>query len=217
MIPKIIYQCGKWSEESIPDYVKEYKNSFIFNNPNWGYRYFDDEMCREEIKNIAGYDIVLLFDRIKRGDNRADFWRCIHMYEYGGFYADLDAICINKIENFYNDSNMFVCFQNMYPHPTGLIWENWFFGTTAKNPILETAINEMLCRIKSEKGDTVHWTHTFVPFSLSVDCFFQNEWFCDITKNYNKLVGHLAAHAIWDNVVLWGEADAKLKPSTNRE
>jgi mannosyltransferase OCH1-like enzyme len=216
MIPKIIYQCGKWEENTIPDYVQEYKESFIYHNPDWRYEYFDDEMCRKDIKKIAGANTALLYDRIKRGDNRADFWRCIHLNKHGGFYADLDSICVNKITRFYDDSKMFVGFQNTYPQPTGLIWENWFFGASPNNPILETAINEMICRISDEKSETVHWTHTFVPFSLSVDCFVKEKWFCDITNNYHKLVGHLAAHAIWDSVEEWQCADSVLKPSTGR-
>ena len=199
MIPKIIYQCGKWKEKDIPSYVNDYRRTFVSKNSDWGYEYFDDEMCRKDIAQIAGNDIALLYDRIPRGDNRADFWRCIHLNKHGGFYADLDSLCIDKIENFYDDSKIFVSFQNTYPEPTGLIRENWFFGTSANNPILEKAIREMIKRIRNEANQTVNWVHTFIPFSRSVECFVQNAWFGDITNNYGNLVGHIAAHANWEN------------------
>lgn len=197
MIPKIIYQCGPWAENEIPSYVFEYVKTWKHISADWDYKYFDDEMCIEDIRRIAGKNMSMIYEKIKRGDNRADFWRCIHLFDEGGFYADMDSKRINTIDSKHCETKNFICFRNTYPE-TGEIWENWFFGAEKNSKILEKIIEQMQEEINASDGQ-IDARHTFFPFSKAVNEFMHEDWFIDITNFQREMVCHIAAHDNWHN------------------
>jgi len=198
MIPKIIYQCGPWKQKEIPNYVTEYSSTWKNFSQDWQYRYFDDEMCCEDIKQIAGANMASTYKKIKRGDNRADLWRCIHIFGEGGFYADMDSKRFKTINNAHCETKKFICFRNEYSDIGG-IWENWFFGAEKNSKILEKVIEEIQKEIFLCDGD-INAKQTFFPFSRVVNSFRNEEWFFDMTDSFRETVGHISAHDNWGNV-----------------
>jgi hypothetical protein len=197
MIPKVIYQCGPWKENQIPSHVLDYSNTWKDFSEDWDYQYFDDEMCIEDIKELAGIDMAEMYKNITRGDNRADFWRCVHVLASGGFYADMDSKRIKTIDDIYCDTKKFISFRNHYPE-TGEIWENWFFGAEKDSEVLDAIVKKMCKNINLSNG-SINANHTFFPFSQTVNKFSQENWFLDITDCFSDIVGHIAAHDNWDN------------------
>ena len=197
MIPKIIYQCGSWKENDIPDYVRTYSETWKNFSPDWDYKYFDDEMCIDNIGRLAGDDMVSIYKAISRGDNRADLWRCIHIVNNGGFYADLDSKLFGNINDIYDDTKQFVAFRNSYLE-LGEIWENWFFGANKNNIVLVDIIKKIQHKIRLS-NKSVDWQETFLPFSNIVNQFKNKEWFFDISNSAHQIVGHIAAHDNWHN------------------
>lgn len=197
MIPKVIYQCGTWKQNQIPSHVLDYSNTWKNFSEEWGYQYFDDEMCIEDIRALAGTDMAEIYKKITRGDNRADLWRCIHIFGSGGFYADMDSKRLKSIDSIYSKTKKFISFRNHYPE-TGEIWENWFFGAEKNSEVLDHVIKEICTRIRISNG-SINVNQTFFPFSQIVSKFSQENWFHDITDSFRNTVGHISAHDNWGN------------------
>ncbi|TNF98043.1 MAG: hypothetical protein EP297_09055 [Gammaproteobacteria bacterium] len=90
-IPKIIWQTMKTNV--VPKIMMDYSNSWIEQNPEYEYRFFDDEDITQFIaKEFPEY--ISAYKKIKHGAVKADFWRYLIMYKYGGVYADIDCRCI---------------------------------------------------------------------------------------------------------------------------
>ena len=88
MIPKIIHQTWR-SESTIPEPLKRCVSSIRKTYPNYDYKFYSDEDCRDYIK--ANYSESLnLYDALKPVE-RADLFRYAIMYEHGGIYFDVDC------------------------------------------------------------------------------------------------------------------------------
>lgn len=96
-IPKIIWQTGK-------DAYNELKYPFNINvttwqklNPDWEYRYADQNKTYEDIASYGDTELVDL-SKYLDGPFLADLWRYIMLYQYGGVYADLDSINVIPLD-----------------------------------------------------------------------------------------------------------------------
>jgi hypothetical protein len=93
-IPKIIWQTMKSNQ--VPAFMKDYADTWIENNPEYEYRFFDDDDMIDFISSdFPAY--LEAFKKIKYGASKADLWRYLIMYKYGGVYVDLDCRCINPL------------------------------------------------------------------------------------------------------------------------
>ena len=104
-VPKIIWQTMKTNR--VPLILKDYANTWIENNPEYEYRFYDDDDIINFIKNDFP-DYVEAYKKIKYGASKADLWRYLIMYKYGGVYADLDCRCINPLRQWINPEAAYV-------------------------------------------------------------------------------------------------------------
>lgn len=86
-IPHIIHQM--YTDEMIPEMYIDHVKSFIKHNPTWEYRFWTDESGRQLLKKHHPY-LVKVYDNFGSNVKRSDLLRYAVLYEYGGFYADLD-------------------------------------------------------------------------------------------------------------------------------
>ena len=95
-IPLNIYQT--WHTKKLP--YKMYNNVCLLKNINPEFKYFlfDDNDCREFIKNNFSEDVLMAFDKLKPGAYKADLWRYCILYKYGGIYLDIKFMCINEFK-----------------------------------------------------------------------------------------------------------------------
>lgn len=208
MVPKILWQCGKWLEKDIPNYVQEYRQTWKDKNPTWEIKYFDNNQCFKLIKKILGNEAANIFNTIPRGDNKADFWRVITLNAYGGFYADLDTKCYEPIESWANLNKDFIVTKNTYSD-IGTIWENWCFGATKDNIILTEIITKINKEINNS-NEQINANHTFFPFTKTVNKYVNNSWVQAICPSYAFKVGHIAAHDNWDNSEYFANGGPKI-------
>lgn len=94
-IPKIIWQTMKTNV--VPKIMKDYSNSWIEQNPEYEYRFFDDKDIYQFI-DAEFPEYISAYKKIKHGAVQADLWRYLILYKYGGVYADIDCRCIVSLK-----------------------------------------------------------------------------------------------------------------------
>ena len=94
-IPKIIHQT--WKSKSIPAYLQSYIDTWQQKNPNWEYRFYDDQDCLEFIKKYCPCYLAV-YEQLPKPVERADFFRYLVLFYCGGVYADVDTSCEQPID-----------------------------------------------------------------------------------------------------------------------
>jgi mannosyltransferase OCH1-like enzyme len=95
-IPKIIIQT--WKTNSVPERYMQLINSIKKSNPDYQHLFFTDNDIEDFLKqNYPEYYQTYLNLPIKI--QRIDFFRYIAVYHYGGFYMDLDMLCLKPFDD----------------------------------------------------------------------------------------------------------------------
>ena len=93
IIPLNIFQT--WSTKNLPPKMKERVEILKKQNPRFTHHLFDDNDCREFIKNNFDSEVLNAYDTIIPGAYKADLWRLCVLYIHGGIYMDIKLNCIN--------------------------------------------------------------------------------------------------------------------------
>lgn len=143
IIPCTIFQT--WSTTSLPPkmYQNLMRNKLL--NPNFKFILYDDNACREFIKNNFQEEVLHTYDKLIPGAYKADLWRYCILYIYGGIYMDIKYTCVNGFkfialtekEHFVRDINS----NDVY---TALI------VTNPKNEIMLKCINKIVENVKKK-------------------------------------------------------------------
>lgn len=133
-IPKVIYLSYK--TKNIPDYVmRNWKNL----NPEYEIKLYDNDDCRKFLIENYTQKHVDIFDFLKDGPIKADFWRVCILNTYGGVYSDVDVELLVPINEIIEDDVTFLScgsFMNtMNPH---------FIISVRNHPILVDCINKYI-------------------------------------------------------------------------
>jgi mannosyltransferase OCH1-like enzyme len=135
-IPKTIYMCHK-NLEQIKLYSQNWKNL----NPEWEIELYDDDRCKEFFLNEFSQLHADIFEFIKDGPIKADFWRICVLYKYGGLYIDADIEPLVPLKDFISDDDDF-CYC--------IINKNWynphFILTNKEDEFLKVLIDEYIDR-----------------------------------------------------------------------
>jgi hypothetical protein len=154
LIPKIIWQTYKDPFDKLPDYAKEFAQTWIDMNPEYQYRYFDDAQAAEFVLDEYGQEIYDLFMNVPVGVMRGDMFRYLAVFRFGGVYADLDAKCLKPISSWMlDDKRMIVCPEHA-EH-----FCQWTFAAEAFHPILGNVIGKMIDRLKNADYTKAHFVH----------------------------------------------------------
>ena len=166
IIPKKIYMTYK--TKNIPEYVI----------PNWKKLYpdyeiilYDNNDCLEFLKKEYGQDYVDIFNYIKDGPIKADFWRACILYKYGGIYTDIDINPYVSIHDILEKDVIFLTCISMVqnqinPH---------FIYSVPGHIILEKTVNKYVTMYMN-KVDYEYWSWSIV--------FVMNNVFLDVFKKY---------------------------------
>jgi hypothetical protein len=142
-IPKVIYLSYKTKD--IPEYViSKWKKVY----PDYEIKLYDNNDCIQFLDKEFGKEYVDIFNYIKDGPIKADFWRVCILYKYGGIYSDIDIeplVNINKI--IYSDTTFITClsagfFKLTNPH---------FIVSEPNHKVLKKCIDKYLEMFKANK------------------------------------------------------------------
>ena len=64
-------------------------------NPRFNYHLYDDNECREFIKNNFDNEVLNAYDSLIPGAYKADLWRYCILYKKGGIYLDIKYVPTN--------------------------------------------------------------------------------------------------------------------------
>jgi mannosyltransferase OCH1-like enzyme len=93
IIPLNIFQT--WHSKNLPPIMAKNVEFIKQSNPAFNHMLFDDNDCREFIKNNFNGDVLNAFDTLIPGAYKADLWRYCVLYINGGIYIDIKYIPIN--------------------------------------------------------------------------------------------------------------------------
>ena len=143
IIPLKIYQT--WHTKNLPLLMRQNIQKIRRSNPRFEYFLFDDNDCREFIKNNFDSIILNAFDSLIPGAYKADLWRYCVLYINGGFYLDIKYSGINNFRFIeLSEKEQWVLDidgNNIY---------NAFIATLPKNELLLKCINQIVENVKNK-------------------------------------------------------------------
>jgi mannosyltransferase OCH1-like enzyme len=92
-VPPNIFQT--WETKNLPPLMFNTVKKIRQINPRFNYYLFDDNDCREFIKNNFDNDVLNAYDLLVPGAYKADLWRYCILYKLGGIYLDIKYVPIN--------------------------------------------------------------------------------------------------------------------------
>jgi mannosyltransferase OCH1-like enzyme len=92
-VPLNIFQT--WHKKELPKKMQECVNSLKYDNPEFKFFLFDDNDCRNFIKQNFDNQVLYAFDTLIPGAYKADLWRYCVLYKLGGIYVDIKYKCVN--------------------------------------------------------------------------------------------------------------------------
>jgi mannosyltransferase OCH1-like enzyme len=142
IIPLKIFQT--WHTKKLPVRMAQSVNSIKANNPRFQHYLFDDNDCREFIKENFLPNVLEAFDSLIPGAYKADLWRYCVLYKEGGIYLDIKYRSHNKFK-FINltEKEHFV----LDADNNGIY--NALMVCMPRNEILLKAINQIVTNVKN--------------------------------------------------------------------
>jgi hypothetical protein len=140
-IPKIVFQTSR--SRCITPRLYELTTRWRFEG--WSYYFYDDDaimrLLHEEFEDFP--HLKLLTQRcIDYGTIKADIWRYIVLWKYGGLYADLDSVPRNFTGDTIQpeDDSLFVV-------ETYHLLSQYFMSSSAKHPLMYYTIQRSLLKL----------------------------------------------------------------------
>ena len=176
-IPKIIFSTWKSKTNlgNFTDYVNSVKNK----NKNFKYIIYDDDDCDLFVKKYYP-EYYQYYLKLELPVQKADLWRYLIIYHYGGWYCDMDIYSYSsfetiKIPNKYEEDLLIV--EQEFPAPfkyRNVQYAQYWFAATPKHPVLFNIIEKVIYNIKNEIYDkklgddyTLYLTGPF-PFTKTI-------------------------------------------------
>ena len=141
MIPKIIYMCHKNLDK-----IKIYSQNWKRLNPEYDIKLYDDNMCRDFLLKEYSKLHLAVFDFIKDGPIKCDFWRACIINKYGGLYVDADINPLVPLNKYIEDDDFFVtCISyNWIKGNLEFQFNPHFILSDKNNKILQNVINRYI-------------------------------------------------------------------------
>ena len=164
-IPRIIWQTAK-DKNKIPLDLLNCVNKIKDMNQNWEHRLFDDGLQLAKLQEVCNDRFMRAYKRIepRYGAARADLFRYVMIYLYGGAYFDLksgtsrplddilrpdDEFLISQWDN--SSKGLFpgVGFRKSIKDIPGGEYQQWFIIARPGHPFLAAAIERALLNIET--------------------------------------------------------------------
>lgn len=167
-IQKIIYQT--WKTKTLPEEIIRGIEYMMKLNPEFTHCLYNDEEMHSFIKNNYDTDIQKAYESLNIGAAKADLWRYLILFKYGGVYLDIDSLIINNLKNLIVDDNHAIISRERNPNK----FVQWMLIYPPKHPILEICIKKCLWNIKKKSSNNILELTGPIPYTLSVIQHFKD-------------------------------------------
>lgn len=127
----------------LPPFMKRVAKSWTTLNPEFEYALFDDDDLAEFVRSEFP-DFLPGWQKLKHGAAKADLWRYLVMFRYGGVYADLDCFCCAPLREWISPEAAYVTQLGVNKD-----FCQWLLISVPENPIFlraaERALDNILC------------------------------------------------------------------------
>ncbi len=171
LIPKVIYLSYK--TKNIPSYIiPNWKKLY----PDYEIKLYDNNDCIDFFKKEYSQLYIDIFNYLKDGPIKADFWRICVLYKYGGIYADIDIEPLVSIETIIEkDTTFLTCISASMKN--GITPE--FIVSTSNNYILKECIDKYI-EMYNNKIEYEYWTYSICTIMRDV---FRNNFIGDYNED----------------------------------
>lgn len=123
-IPRILHQTFS-ARSRLPIVLDDNCCAIEARNPDFAYRFYEDRDCEDFIAKTYGKAILARYHRINPsfGAARADLFRYLCLYHYGGVYLDIKARVTLPLSRFLRDDDAFLLSQ--WDHSPGSQYAGW--------------------------------------------------------------------------------------------
>ena len=160
-IPKIIYQTYIDEKEIPSDIIKCSKKKLIKNNPDYKYKFYNNNDIKKYILNNWGDKMLNIYESINKsyGAARADLFRYLILYDKGGVYFDIKSTCNKKLDKIIDSNDEFIlCHWGDFWKNNSKPWSkvlnndngefiNWFIACKPKHIFLKKVIDNIVNKI----------------------------------------------------------------------
>ncbi|MEO5582533.1 MAG: glycosyltransferase [Saprospiraceae bacterium] len=101
MIPKVIHLTCK--DKKLPSLFKRNRKSLYDLHPAWNILIYDDQDA-EKIIATHYPSLLKIYTSYPHAIQRADIFRIVAIYVFGGFYMDMDVRCLKSLDTLCNNS-----------------------------------------------------------------------------------------------------------------
>src|SRR4051794_4030765 len=110
-IPRVIHQT--YMSKNFPPELNANAENIKNMNPGWTHVIHDDADIKKFITETYGLEILGYFERIDPiyGAARADLFRYLLMYKYGGVYMDVKSTCTQPLDETLRPGDRFILSQ----------------------------------------------------------------------------------------------------------
>jgi mannosyltransferase OCH1-like enzyme len=193
MIPKVIYQT--WYKKNIPEPIQNAINLMMEQNPNYSHHLYDDNDIEDFIKNNFNENIYSAYKCLTVGAAKADLWRYLVLFKYGGVYLDIDSVIYGKLNELIVDDYAIISREKNYGK-----FVQWCLIYPANHPILKICIDKCIFNITNRTTNDILELTGPVVYSQSIkeyfndnDIYIKNDDYINQRKDITKTKVYL-----WD-------------------
>ena len=130
-IPKIIHQT--YFSRNLPGGLQDNVDGLKLRNPEWEYRFYDDDAILQFIQGKYDADMLKAYNRIspKYGAAKADLFRYLLLYKCGGVYLDIKSSAAKPLDEVFRPDDNFLI--SSWDNLPGERFEGWGLHAAVKN------------------------------------------------------------------------------------
>ena len=169
IIPLSIYQT--WYTKNLPPKMSKSVSFIKYLNPEFEHFLYDDNDCREFIKENFDENVLNAYDSLIPGAYKADLWRYCILYKKGGIYIDVRYMPYNGFQFINLTKKEHFVLDLPYLGVSGIY--NALMACLPGNEILLKAINQIVKNVENN----YYGPHCLYPTgpNLLLNYFNQNE------------------------------------------
>lgn len=141
MIPRKIWQT--WKSDVVGPHQFSAMASFIRANPEYEYFLFDDDDCWEFVCRFGDDDIREAYETVRPGAAKADIWRLLVIWHFGGIYLDTDARSVTPFARIIGPNSSVVSGMGRRHD-----FHQWILAYTPKHPIIGQALQMVTLSVR---------------------------------------------------------------------